>query len=288
MLNSLRTQTLKPDEIIIVLKRSGDESESVIKNYNDLPINVIVQNEGRIVQAYDIGIRSANGDLLLFIDDDAIAEPSWVEKYVNFFNSVEEVGGASGNVYITEIDESGNQKVKYEYSNFPDTRNVFWRKPLKGLENFCEGISISGFNYKYKCNEKLKYYKSTALIGVNMAIKKESISGLSLSSLFKNSHIGFHFENFLAYYVITKGYFTYKIINKEISPTVFHIENLSTTRSKGWKFEFWKHYDIVKQFHRLKKINANVSWTAYTMACIATLRRHPIPRLLATVYAQFV
>ncbi|MGC9145639.1 MAG: glycosyltransferase family 2 protein [Nitrososphaeria archaeon] len=85
MLDSLRNQTRKPDEIIIVLKRSEDESENIINKYNDLPIRTLIQKEGGVPQAYDLGIKNAQGDLLLFIDDDAIAEPLWIEKYITFF-----------------------------------------------------------------------------------------------------------------------------------------------------------------------------------------------------------
>ena len=73
-LNSLAKQSRKPDEVVIVLKPSGDGSEDIIEKFKELlSINVVVQKAGNVTDAVAMAIRAATGDYILFIDDDAIA-----------------------------------------------------------------------------------------------------------------------------------------------------------------------------------------------------------------------
>lgn len=89
MLESLKAQAVKPYEVIIVLRRSGDGSEGIIESYSrELPIKVVEQREGNFAAAYELGIREASGDVALFMDDDAVAEQGWVEKYISLFENL--------------------------------------------------------------------------------------------------------------------------------------------------------------------------------------------------------
>ena len=60
------------------------------------------------------------------------------------------------------------------------------------------------------------------------------------------------------------------------------------TRGRGFRHEFWLHYDRVANYWRLKKLGAQVSPYAYLVACLVSLRRRPLPRLLATLYGWLV
>ncbi len=83
-LASIANQTRKPDEVVIVLKPSGDGSEEVISSFStQLPIELVVQERGNFTDAVQMAIDNAKGDVILFLDDDAVAEKKWVEKYEN-------------------------------------------------------------------------------------------------------------------------------------------------------------------------------------------------------------
>jgi len=83
-LASIVSQTRKPDEVLIVLKPSGDGSEEVIRSFStQLPIKLVVQEKGNFTDAVQMAIDNARGDVILFLDDDAVAEKRWVEKYEN-------------------------------------------------------------------------------------------------------------------------------------------------------------------------------------------------------------
>ena len=80
-LDSLFKQNVKPNEVVIVLKPSRDGSEDVIKEFSDkLNVKLLIQEGNGAIDAYVQGIKHASGYIILFLDDDAIAESDWVEK----------------------------------------------------------------------------------------------------------------------------------------------------------------------------------------------------------------
>ncbi|MBC7090712.1 MAG: glycosyltransferase family 2 protein, partial [Nitrososphaeria archaeon] len=103
-IGSLSKQTIKPDEVIVVLKPSNDGSEEVIKEFSDrLSIKLLIQEGVGPIDAYTKGIKNASGEILLFLDDDAIAEPDWVKKYIQLFNENPNVGGITGLALKAEL-----------------------------------------------------------------------------------------------------------------------------------------------------------------------------------------
>ncbi len=145
-LASIASQTRKPDEVVIVLKPSGDGSEEVIRGFSSqLPIKLVVQEKGNFTDAIQMAIDNARRDIIQFLDDDAVAEERWVEKYENLFNSLPNVGGISGATYKAYVE--GGRVVK-TYDCFCDekpTKNAFYRKPLTEYVNYYGWIARSGF-----------------------------------------------------------------------------------------------------------------------------------------------
>jgi len=82
-LTSVASQTRKPEEEVIALKPSGDNSEEVLRSFSSqLPIKLVAQGRGNFTNAVQMAIDNAKGDAMLFLDD-AVAEKRWVEKYEN-------------------------------------------------------------------------------------------------------------------------------------------------------------------------------------------------------------
>jgi glycosyltransferase involved in cell wall biosynthesis len=289
LLKSIENQTKKPRKVIIVLKKSDDNSENIIDTFrNKLNTEIIFQENGNIATAYQLGIEASNSDIIMFTDDDAILENVWVEKYLKFFEDRKDAGGAGG---ITLKAELKNSDLILRNENFygeKPTKETYWRRPLPEALHYYEGISISGFLYRKKFDPSSKMLLSLHLGGVNMAFKSDAIKNINLAKLFKNKNTkAYWFESILAYYAFKRGFQVYRLREKSIAPIAWHIENKpSLTRAKGFWNEFWIHYDRVKTYHRIKSLGAQVSLSAYLLACLALMRKQPFPRFLATIYAQ--
>jgi glycosyltransferase involved in cell wall biosynthesis len=76
-IESVLNQIQKPDEVILVIHNSNDNSLGVAQNF---PVKVIPLNgESGPVYARIEGIKNAQGDIILCIDGDSVAEKNWVE-----------------------------------------------------------------------------------------------------------------------------------------------------------------------------------------------------------------
>jgi len=90
--NSVIKQRRKPDEIIIVFDTIEGLEEALKQKFN-LPILMIPNaSEHGLSLARNTGIQAASGDIVVFLDDDANAEPDWLEWILEPFNQPEVIG----------------------------------------------------------------------------------------------------------------------------------------------------------------------------------------------------
>jgi glycosyltransferase involved in cell wall biosynthesis len=78
---SVRRQTLPPCEIIVVI----DYNPHLLKRAQEHLLDVVLVENRRsrgISGARNSGIAVAKGNIIAFLDDDAIAEPNWIEQLV--------------------------------------------------------------------------------------------------------------------------------------------------------------------------------------------------------------
>ncbi len=96
-IRSALDQTRKPDELLIAVDHNQD---LLSRLQQDLGSSVsFVLNDGLqgLSETRNIATRAAIGDIVAFLDDDAVAEPDWLEKLVAPFSDarVAGVGGAA-------------------------------------------------------------------------------------------------------------------------------------------------------------------------------------------------
>lgn len=287
-LRSIIEQTQVPDEVVIVLKPSGDGSEEIVDNFKDyLNIRLIIQKEGNFTDAVSMAIKHSTGDIILFLDDDAIAHKEWVVRYVDLFTKYKDAGGISGLVFKAFINGNNITKTQELFYPLMPTKLLPHRRPLPEYSGYCAWISQSGLQGRRQCNDSI--YKSVLLGGVNMGLKREAINDCPLAEFYRKSRRGIENERFLSYCVRRKGLHTYFVQDPNISPIVWHIvHSNSLTRTPGFWSEFWFHYDRVLMYKRLKALGARVSPWRYALALALSLRRRPLPRFLATIYALIV
>jgi GT2 family glycosyltransferase len=106
-LKSIKRQNYQNYEIIVVNGPSTDDTKNLLKKIKD--IIVIQQNflDG-ISAARNSGISAARGDIIAFIDDDAVADINWLKSLVDGYGDAS-VGGVGGVVY-----EPGKSTIQFE------------------------------------------------------------------------------------------------------------------------------------------------------------------------------
>ncbi len=78
-LNSVKNQTYKNIEIIVIDSHSKDGTLSIIKKFDGVKV---YQYEGTLLGARGIGVEKAKGDFVMLVDSDHILEPTAIERAV--------------------------------------------------------------------------------------------------------------------------------------------------------------------------------------------------------------
>ena len=141
---SLGKQTLRPAEIILVL----DPSETLFRDYRSrVPahVKVISSDKMGLSSARNVGIMKAEGEIVAFVDDDAIADKRWLENLVKLYSDplVMGVGGSAvANWEVGQPEwfpEELNWIVGCSYRGLP-TRRSFVRNPIGCNMSFRKGV----------------------------------------------------------------------------------------------------------------------------------------------------
>ncbi len=91
-LESIFKQTRKPDEVVVVDGSSTDGTLDIVRQY---PVKLVTELGLGFGHARNLGVKSADGDILFFIDSDCYADYQWIEKMLPHFNDTE-VAGVTG------------------------------------------------------------------------------------------------------------------------------------------------------------------------------------------------
>ena len=131
-LTSLRTNLDR--EILVVDNRSTDATrqvvESVIKSKPALTIRYCYEPIPGALSARHRGAFEAEGEILIFVDDDVITSPEWLDAIVETFDDPE--------VHLV----GGKNLLKFE-SPPPEWINAFWER--QGGRMWCADLSLLDF-----------------------------------------------------------------------------------------------------------------------------------------------
>ena len=85
-LNSVLSQTIQPEEIIVVNDGSTDGSEQLVNELNHPLVRLINQPNAGVSAARNRGIKEAKGDWIAFLD----ADDEWMPEYLETIKSLSE------------------------------------------------------------------------------------------------------------------------------------------------------------------------------------------------------
>lgn len=139
-MESLYQQSLPKDlyEVIIANNNSTDNTQQICKAFiaSHTNANFIYIEEKKQGASYarNTGATFAKGELLCFMDDDAIANPDYLEKIVHFFETHTDAGGLGGKIipkYIPEEPKWMSYYVASLVGNFDYATQIEVFKPGK-------------------------------------------------------------------------------------------------------------------------------------------------------------
>lgn len=96
-LQGLRHLTYPRCEVVVVQGPCTDRTPEVLEGYRDR-IKWVTTTERNVSASRNVGLRAAGGDLVAFIDDDAIPDPMWLDNVAPAFDDAE-VAAAGGPVF---------------------------------------------------------------------------------------------------------------------------------------------------------------------------------------------
>lgn len=96
-LQSLRYQIYPQFEVVVVKGPCTDETDAVLDEFRG-EVRVGFCPETNLSKSRNVGIALASGDIVAFIDDDAVPDPLWLTELVAGYDG-KQVGGVGGIVY---------------------------------------------------------------------------------------------------------------------------------------------------------------------------------------------
>jgi glycosyltransferase involved in cell wall biosynthesis len=264
-LEGLEKQTYSNFEVLVILKPSEDKTECILENYKKtLNIRLILQKEGYVIDALNLGLEHAEGDIIAFLDDDAIPDPDWLQNHVKTYTE-SNIGGVAGNVIPSILkgkesipiqDKASEIIPNYEPSLETIGRKI-WNRPLEGLENYLVYISKAGavsYNSSMSQDAWHQTVKSLLGMGANMSVLSKTIKGFK----FPNSWIlGLAWEQFLGWHIWKKGY---SLIFNPNAKVHHLIHNQTLTRNiKETKKDALRIIEHNLLFYRLYGLEKNLS-----------------------------
>ena len=110
LLDSIQVQTYKNIEVLIVAERSLELAGTIRryveeKGYSDVQV-LYNEEEWGSYSSRNLGIKQARGDILAFIDDDALILPDWAEETAQAYAEDDSIIGLTGPILPLWEDDS--------------------------------------------------------------------------------------------------------------------------------------------------------------------------------------
>jgi glycosyltransferase involved in cell wall biosynthesis len=99
-LASIASQSIMPDEVIVVDNNSSDSSVSIAESFPF--VKVLSQKRQGVVHARNLGFNAASGDIIGRIDADSVLPKDWVEKALAIM-SYQTISAVSGSPHYYDF-----------------------------------------------------------------------------------------------------------------------------------------------------------------------------------------
>jgi GT2 family glycosyltransferase len=196
LLESVATQTLSPNEILIVDGSTNTDTEVALnkKQFKNLSYFKVEDHNRGLTKQRNFGITKVENkiDIVCFLDDDVVLEPTYFKQLINTYNAYPKalaVGGYITNEVQWEASDKANKSSKFYFDNWmrnepsrfkirtkfglqPDTKPGF-------LPTFAHGRSVSFLP------PSGKIYEVEQIMGGVSSYKKEVFKKILFSAYFE-------------------------------------------------------------------------------------------------------
>lgn len=159
LLKSVKKQTFAPDrfEVIVVDNGSDYKTRVVAQFYKDQieNFNYVFESQPGLHRGRHAGLRVANGDILVFADDDIQALPTWLEGIAEAFES-------------SDVMLAGGKCLPLFENQPPPWLMKLWKKPR------AEG-QILGYLSLLDLGDSTKDISPYHVFGCNFSIRKQTL-----------------------------------------------------------------------------------------------------------------
>jgi len=194
---------------------------------------IIEQSEGYVTHALNMGKSEASGDLVIFTDDDAIAFPKWVERYIKLHQmySSNVACISSRDIYI----DLNDMRIKPTPDDIPYIKLYRWlvrpwlERPHPIMRKYRLGVYLTvDFKIAHGPYIPTKPCYSLPFRGVNMSFK-----GVALSDVWFPEHPllrrALGYEQYIGIQLVMKEWDSIYVP----SNPVLHIMHESLSRTKS-------------------------------------------------------
>lgn len=198
LLNSVREQTLYPDEILIIDGSTNDDTKKriEIESFRNLTYFQVDKENRGLTRQRNFGILriSASSDVLCFLDDDTVLTPNYFEEIVNAFKSDLNIVGVAGieineNKWIRKKPHKYYNKIKYyEFEDYVYPEGIRNRvRNILGLQSNLGSGKMPEFSNGRNCGFPLtgKIYEVDLLMGLSFSFKRIVFENIKFSTYFE-------------------------------------------------------------------------------------------------------
>lgn len=182
-IEGIRRQVRLPDEIVIVVRSSDDNTRQFLTSIDIGDLKVALVERGGMIAALNTGISKSKGSIIALTDDDTVPHPDWLQNMERYYIEMPDVGGVGGR----DIVYHGGKPVP------PQKRKVGIIRPYGRIVGN-HHIGMGGVR------------EVDILKGANMSFRREAIRGLTFDERLRGTGAQVHNELDFSQAVKKKGW----------------------------------------------------------------------------------
>jgi glycosyltransferase involved in cell wall biosynthesis len=100
-LGALKNQNRLPDEVIVIVRSDDEPTRHAVNEWvHALPLRILITDVPGTVNALNLGLAAASGDIVSVTDDDAAPRPEWFQQIERYFEADPKLGGLGGRDWV--------------------------------------------------------------------------------------------------------------------------------------------------------------------------------------------